>query len=314
LGAGESGKSTIAKQLKILYYNGFTTEERIEYINIIHSNIHNSIQNIVKASTALGIPFSREETRLIGEPFLEPFLHKITPNLSLNIEEFWKDESIPNLLQRRNEFQLLDNTQYFTENLKRVTEPGYIPTDEDIIRTRAATTGITQTTFSLQNRQTSLVDVGGQRSERKKWMHCFENVSAILFCVAISAFDLTLYEDNSTNRMHEALKLFHEICTSKWFSTTSIILCLNKSDIFRKKLAEGKSISAAFPEFKYGSDYGASIDFINHKFTDVMDPVTKKKREIFSHVTTATDTSNVSVVFEAIKTYVMNEAIKRSFG
>jgi len=114
--------------------------------------------------------------------------------------------------------------------------------------------------------------------------------------------------------MHEALKLFHEICTSKWFTSTSIVLFLNKSDIFRIKLAEGKSIAAAFPEFKYGSDYGASIDFINHKFTDVMDPVTKKKREIFSHVTTATDTSNVSVVFEAIKTYVMNEAIKRSFG
>lgn len=40
-----------------------------------------------------------------------------------------------------------------------------------------------------------MVDVGGQRSERKKWIHCFEGVTAILFCVALSAYDLTLEED-----------------------------------------------------------------------------------------------------------------------
>jgi hypothetical protein len=41
-----------------------------------------------------------------------------------------------------------------------------------------------------------LVDVGGQRSERKKWLHCFEDVTAILFCVALSEYDLVLIEDN----------------------------------------------------------------------------------------------------------------------
>lgn len=45
------------------------------------------------------------------------------------------------------------------------------------------------------------------RSERKKWIHCFENVSAILFCAGISEFDQVLYEDNRTNRIHEALNL-----------------------------------------------------------------------------------------------------------
>ena len=40
-----------------------------------------------------------------------------------------------------------------------------------------------------------MVDVGGQRSERKKWIHCFEGVTAIVFCVALSAYDLVLAED-----------------------------------------------------------------------------------------------------------------------
>ncbi len=40
-----------------------------------------------------------------------------------------------------------------------------------------------------------MVDVGGQRSERKKWIHCFEGVTAIVFCVSLSAYDLMLAED-----------------------------------------------------------------------------------------------------------------------
>lgn len=43
-----------------------------------------------------------------------------------------------------------------------------------------------------------LFDVGGQRSERKKWIHCFEDVTAIIYCVALSAYDLTLQEDETT--------------------------------------------------------------------------------------------------------------------
>lgn len=43
----------------------------------------------------------------------------------------------------------------------------------------------------------SMFDVGGQRSERKKWIHCFENVTSIIFCVALSEYDQVLLEENS---------------------------------------------------------------------------------------------------------------------
>lgn len=83
----------------------------------------------------------------------------------------------------------------------------------------------------------SLVDVGGQRSERKKWMHCFQDVTAVIFCVALSEYDLKLYEDDTTNRMQESLKLFREICNSKWFTDTAVILFLNKKDLFADKIS-----------------------------------------------------------------------------
>jgi len=43
-----------------------------------------------------------------------------------------------------------------------------------------------------------MFDVGGQRSERKKWIHCFEGVTAIIFIVAMSEYDLMLAEDQNT--------------------------------------------------------------------------------------------------------------------
>ena len=51
-----------------------------------------------------------------------------------------------------------------------------------------------------------MFDVGGQRSERKKWIHCFEGVTAIIFCVALSAYDLVLAEDEEMVRYRVVLK------------------------------------------------------------------------------------------------------------
>ena len=94
-----------------------------------------------------------------------------------------------------------------------------------------------------------MFDVGGQRSERKKWIHCFEGVTAIIFCVALSGYDLVLAEDEEMNRMMESMKLFDSICNNKWFVETSIILFLNKKDLFEQKI-KYSPLSICFPEYK----------------------------------------------------------------
>ena len=58
--------------------------------------------------------------------------------------------------------------------------------------------------FNVRNLSYSVFDMGGQRSERKKWIHCFEDVTTILFIVAISEYDQSLFEDETVNRMSEA--------------------------------------------------------------------------------------------------------------
>lgn len=92
----------------------------------------------------------------------------------------------------------------FFEDLDRLFTKEFVPTDQDVLRARLRTTGITETHFDLGSLQYRMFDVGGQRSERKKWIHCFENVNALLFLVAISGYDQCLAEDKDGVRILHA--------------------------------------------------------------------------------------------------------------
>ena len=84
---------------------------------------------------------------------------------------------------------------YFDE-IKRMSTRGYTPSDQDILRSRVKTTGITEASFFISPLTYKFFDVGGQRSERRKWMHCFDNLDAVIFVVALSEYDQVLREDS----------------------------------------------------------------------------------------------------------------------
>ena len=100
-------------------------------------------------------------------------------------------------------------------------------------------------------------DVGGQRNERRKWIHCFDNVNAVVFVASLSEFDQMLYEDETKNRLDEALELFGKISNSKWFAETAIILFLNKKDLFEKKAC--RSALPSHTRFACPDDWGRLV-------------------------------------------------------
>ena len=93
-----------------------------------------------------------------------------------------------------------------------------------------------------------MVDVGGQKSERRKWIHCFEGVDAVMYLAAISEYDQFLAEDEAQNRLEESLNLFNTIIHYPWFLTSPIILFLNKTDLLKEKL-EYSNLSDTWPDF-----------------------------------------------------------------
>lgn len=150
-----------------------------------------------------------------------------------------------------------------------------------------------------------MVDVGGQRSERKKWMHCFQDVTAVIFCVALSEYDLKLQEDEKTNRMHESLKLFKEICNSTWFKDTSMILFLNKKDLFAEKIQK-VDLNVCFDKYTGGKDYKKATDFIKEEFLRQNE---NSSKVVYPHFTCATDTDNVTVVFKAVRDIIVRKML-----
>lgn len=301
LGAGESGKSTIVKQMKIIHDSGFTPEDFRQYKPVVYSNTIQSMVAILRAMQTLGISFgdsARESdakqvfdivTRMEDtEPFSDDFL--------LSMKRLWNDYGVQECFQRSNEYQLNDSAKYFLDDLDRLGRKDYMPTEQDILRTRVKTTGIVEVHFSFKNLNFKLFDVGGQRSERKKWIHCFEDVTAIIFCVAMSEYDQVLHEDESTNRMQESLKLFDSICNNKWFADTSIILFLNKKDLFEEKIKKSP-LTICFPEYTGETCYNEAAAYIQAQFEAKNKSAQK---EIYCHMTCATDTTNIQFVFDAV--------------
>ncbi|KAJ8782273.1 hypothetical protein J1605_010252 [Eschrichtius robustus] len=113
------------------------------------------------------------------------------------IKSLWNDPGIQECYDRRREYQLSDSTKYYLNDLDRVADPAYLPTQQDVLRVRVPTTGIIEYPFDLQSVIFRMVDVGGQRSERRKWIHCFENVTSIMFLVALSEYDQVLVESDN---------------------------------------------------------------------------------------------------------------------
>ena len=195
----------------------------------------------------------------------------------------------------------------FLNSLDRISHQNYIPSQQDVLRTRVKTTGIVETHFSYKGLKFKLLDVGGQRSERKKWIHCFEGVTAIIFCVSLSGYDLVLLEDEEVNRMIESIQLFDSICNNPWFKDTSIILFLNKKDLFEEKIRRSP-LTICFPDYRGGNSYEEAAAFIKMKF----EKVNKRpgEKEIYTHFTCASDTSNIQFVFDAVTDIVIRNNFK----
>jgi guanine nucleotide-binding protein G(i) subunit alpha len=153
-----------------------------------------------------------------------------------------------------------------------------------------------------------MFDVGGQRSERKKWIHCFENVTAIVFLAAISEYDQSLIEDKGVNRIREALSLFDNITNSRWFEKTSIILFLNKIDLLKEKLPKSP-IKNHFPQYKGVNSYESACEFFKDMFHSMNH---SESKQIYTHFTCATDTNQIKFVMSAVNNILVQSNLKRA--
>ena len=254
--------------------------------------------------------------------------------------------------------------------MPRICSADYVPDIDDLLRVRQPTTSILEYKFKLSGTYFLFVDVGGQRSERRKWINCFENVTSLLFVASLSDYDLTLSKDElrasnthdlseHVNRMRDALDLFRTLinwkkknflnvkketpCTTSnstkstrnssnsdvqqqlvketlLFENVSIILFLNKEDLFEEKF-KLRPLTLCFDDFKEETNTTSAQakEFIARKFIECDkssfssqtsgessdDGSLKSSRDIYWHYTFALDRKNIETVVASVKDKIL---------
>lgn len=305
LGTGESGKSTLLKQMVILYGNGFQDMEKQSFRPVVIRNVVESMQVLLKEMERTNrtgelsdecVKYGHEinEAELWSNNFWDP---KYIPH----IEALWAQPVIKDIFENRSSLQIMDSVPYFFDRIRTVGVANYTPDQEDILRARLRTSGIVEKQLTIHKQLFTFVDVGGQRNERRKWIHCFDSVTSIVFVVAISEYDQLLFEDNRTNRLIESLETFRSTTNNEYFTNTPMILFFNKIDLFGQKLPR-------VPLQNYLKEYtGASqnVEEASNFIIAMFENVSERNKLVFSHLTCATDTGNVQRVFDSCRLVIL---------
>jgi len=397
LGSGGSGKSTFFKQLKCIHGTGFNDKDRRVFREHISTQIIEQMQRCAEC-----IPYHNERLEEQGLESGEEFaplvlsdaakeaahylLEEIPPDQLVNTEvaakvaTLWADPAIQQIYKNRAYYHIDDSSAYFFAHIARIGAcDTYVPTDLDILYVRYRTTGVIEAQFTIKGSRFNILDVGGQQSERKKWIHCFERVTAVIFVASLSCYDEVMFEDDQVNCMHDSLQLFKEICSLQWFVETPIILFLNKRDLFEAKIhlvplhhffpdftprpdsdqpqpaqpiesrqghatndsnnSNGSAMNDTQPMLKEGGGSGApvgdagleqplltpkqeeyrkaSLEFIRARFVALSNTERSarsdgKQRQIYTHVTCATDGKNVQKVFNDVQQIVVSAGLERN--
>jgi len=308
LGTGAAGKSTVAKQLQIIFLDGFKTEERMLYKRLIGEHIVETAQVLLRNLEGRLKDDAREHAELIKSIDPADTSFEFNADVAGSIRVIWDDPVVKSTFKTATKLHISDSASYFLNDVEKFCDDRYEPSDTDILRVRIRTTGIIETKFDLSGFDVHLLDVGGQRNERRKWMHCFDDVTAIIYVASLSEYDQVCEEDAETNRMVESMNVFRDVINNRWFADTPIILFLNKVDLFDEKIHK-VNLGEYFSKYKSGKNRDKALKFIKDEYTKCND---NSGREIYIRETCATDTENIETVFNAVQDIFLNNAVREA--
>lgn len=307
LGAGESGKTTVLKQIKWIWNVQDSSFEKVKYILALRRNVIEAIQTLLQASSTLDCQIEDEVLRPLGKSIVELDNNsKLTEELAQNIYNLWKSPTIQQVYSRRNEFWNMDATPYYLNEALRIAASDFEPNEEDLIMTRIRTTGIVVSEIQDPPYRFQIVDVGGQRSERRKWIHCFDDVKSIIYLASLSGYNQVLFEDQTENIMHESLRLFEDVVKNPLFRDTPLFVFLNKKDLF-EDLIKKSPLKNCFPDYEGPeNEMMPALEFIKMKFNQVVEKHTPGKPLVI-HVIAARVRRDMKMAFGEVKDQLKKE-------
>jgi guanine nucleotide-binding protein subunit alpha len=165
------------------------------------------------------------------------------------------------------------------------------------------TTQILETTFTIGRFPIRMLETPKQILGTEKWIHSFENITIIVFCIDLACYDQMLPEDFSQNRMMKSLVFFDWIVNSQRFIRTSVVLIFCKVGLFREKLG-CSPLSNCFPDYSGGNDINSALNYILRRFTQA----NRAHLNLYPHMIDS-NTSVIENLLKAIKETVLYNAL-----
>ncbi|XP_065174606.1 guanine nucleotide-binding protein subunit alpha-11-like isoform X2 [Sycon ciliatum] len=330
LGAGESGKSTFLKQMRIIHGEDFKEADCEEFRSTIYTNIMKAGKVLIQARELLSdpeIPWgdegnARHADLIAAAPSNVEQYSDMAPYFAA-LEELWLDSGIQATFARRSQFHIGDSTEYFFKQIKTLSSPEYLPSKQDVLCSRKATRGIHEYDLAVKKVPFKFVDVGGQRSQRTKWFQCFDDVESVFFFT--SANDL--YEDafrikpNGDEYGRRSREMFEELVVQfhKFHGFADKVIFFTKVDLMDEKVKAAKDAGGCLEGYRATAvdddstglgDREAVCAYLKKSMCTV------ELREmtdisVYAHFVNTTDTDLMDFVFEAARSTMFQWGLSR---
>eukprot|EP01083_Nonionella_stella_P131412 399253_1 len=315
LGAAESGKSTLLRQLRKLYGRPYEENELCDVKPHLTQNLIEAMRTLAIYSDILAdqgkntdvLAQNREARDRVARMSDK---EKYTKSHYEDFERLWSDPHIQNVLQYKHSFHLADSVLYLINKMDNYWRDDYVPTFEDVLYCRRRTTGVNKIKITLEcefelvypgHEVWEIFDVGGTRNERRKWIHFFDNTACVFFCAALSGYNESLWENNSRNKLKEGICLFRDLVNLNAFKDTTFIVLLTKYDQFREKIGK-HSFKKRFRGFNGHESESEVIEYVKQQFIQQIQPDENgETRRIYFHIGSVIDTSWVRVTFDSCR-------------
>jgi len=314
LGSGGSGKSTLFKQLRSLHGSGFGEKDRLQFRDHIYAQIREQMRLALEAidianeeEDEKGYQLSAKGQEARDKLDSWPSQSGLNDAICEVIKVLWAEKAVKDVYENRKVTKIEDSTAYFWDEVDRIVASDFVPNDKDILLVRYRTTGVIEQKFEMKKNMFHVFDVGGQKSERRKWINCFEHVTAVIFVASLSCYDEVMFEDEEKNSMSDSIELFGTICNNEYFKETAMILFLNKKDLFAEKI---KNVAITeCPEFAHYNGPQASYDSTTAFIKKIFEGQSEHDKSIFTHLTCAVERNQVEKVFNDIQTVIINASL-----
>ena len=269
IGCGGAGKSTIFRQCETLFGDGYSEKVLSNYTPFVQQSLVEKLKALfefVLNECSMDRKIVDKNTELKMKLFLEK--HKSEQFIGDKIldPQAWVDilnnDEVKGILANLHQHPAINSSignciEFYIEDYSRLTTINYTALETDYIKFQQKTTGIVQHKFTYKNTPFLLMDVGGQRNERKKWINALSVCNALVYVVSLSEFDEICMEDEKTNRLVEDFATFQEWSKNDLVKEKMVYLLFTNTDRFQKKIRDSKRLEVIrniFPEHDISDD------------------------------------------------------------